>query len=114
MRRARLACRLGSRSSPNADFTLLDNPQTAKQWSGGEQRDGSLQQGNLLWLGLFLQAKDDEAAMLVWRILADIRKVQVRRDEDRVFLAADSDDFGIGRAAQVLLEDRKGIMRPAC
>jgi hypothetical protein len=63
----------------------------------------------LLQLGLFFQAKDDKSGMFFWWISADVREIQIRGDEDTIFLQTDSDDFRIGRAAEVLLDDCKGI-----
>jgi hypothetical protein len=48
--------------------------------------------------------------MLVWRVLADLRKVEVRCDEDAFLPLANSDDLRVGHATKLLLEDRERVV----
>lgn len=59
---------------------------------------------------LMFQPKDDDSGCLMRRIGTDAREVDIERDERALLRSADGRDLVVRLAAEVLLENRDGII----
>lgn len=102
---------MGHGESPAySDPAIIDNPQSTDERFVIQQRNGRQEQVQDGRLVLARWPQHDNPLVIARRIVADVTKPKVKRDEASSFASNDHTEFWIRRSGQFLIVDRVRIM----
>jgi hypothetical protein len=94
----------------DADALRFDNPQSLVRGLGLKHDQSASQQCESVLDALRLRAQYSDALMTLRRVMADIGKIEIERNEDAILCSRGIKDSGIGVTPQTFAEHRVHIV----